>query len=594
MLKKFLLNSLSSFVGAWVAFALFGVAFFIILFAVIGKYSSGEGPGEVSKNSVMTIELSGVIEEIEKPASLDYVTMLQGEMEVPQTLSKLVKGIEEAENNKNIKAIYLKCKGVSAAPATLHSLREALLGFKKTGKKIVAYSDSYSMGDYYVATVADSLFINPEGSVALSGISSTSLYFKDLLDKLGIKVNVVKVGTFKSAVEPYISNEMSGPARAQLDTLYGTMWNTIRDEIAASRKISSQSINAMIDNDFLMLQNSNYLKKKNLIDRAVYEREIDGIIAGITGIDKKKLNFVDTETVVALNNWSGNVNSKKQVAVLYATGEIAEGNNRGINCYELVPTIVELADDENVKGLILRVNSPGGSVFGSEQIAEALSYFKSKGKPFAVSMGDYAASGGYWISADADKIFADPLTITGSIGIFGLIPNISGLVEKIGVHPQTVSTNPEVQISLVEPMTERQHAAMQRFVEVGYDRFIKRVSKGRNLSETKVRSLAEGRVWSAISAKKLGLVDELGSLQKSIEWTANKAGLRSDYDVVIYPKFNMNFWNWLASSGQLEVVTKIFPTIEQATADKVLQRQLIELIRQRPVQARMQQIDVRL
>ncbi|MDE7381581.1 MAG: signal peptide peptidase SppA [Muribaculaceae bacterium] len=594
MLKKFILNSLSSFVGAWIAFALFGVAFFIVLFAVIGKFSGGVEDNSVKEHSILTIELKGIIEEVEKPATIDYGTVLQGEIETPQTLNKLVKAISEASVNKNIDAIYLKCGGVAAAPATLHALRKSLFEFKKSGKKIYAYGDSFGMGDYYVGTIADSLYMNPEGSLALTGISSTSLYFKDLLDKLGIEVAVVKVGTFKSAVEPYISNEMSQPARAQLDTLYGSMWNFIRDEIASSRKINSAEINRMIDVDFLMLQNSKYLLKKKLIDRTAYERQMDGILADCLGRDKKKLNFVSPETLVAQNDWGTNLNSKNQVAVLYATGEIAEKNTRGIDCYTLVPIITELADNENVKGLVLRVNSPGGSVFGSEQIAEALKYFKSKGKPLAVSMGDYAASGGYWISADADRIFADPLTITGSIGIFGLIPNISGLANKIGVHPQSVSTNPEIQINLLEPLTPRQHEAMQKFVEDGYNRFISRVSKGRHLSEAKVRALAEGRVWSAITAKKLGLVDELGTLNESVEWVVKKGKIGDNYDVAVYPKQNMTLLDYVLASGQLESLSDAIPMIEKSTADKILQQRIINLLQQRPVQARMPLIEVKL
>lgn len=594
MLKKFFLNALSSFVGAWVAFLLFGIAFFIVLFAVIGSFSGGVNVSNIKSHSILTIELNSVIEEAEKPAVLDYITIVQGNMETPQTLKTLVKAIDEAAENKDIDAIYLKCGGVKAAPATLHSLREALMNFKKSGKKIYAYADSYGMGDYYVGTVADSLYINPEGSVALSGISSTALYFKDFLDKIGVQVEVVKVGTFKSAVEPFISNEMSQPARAQLDTLYGTMWKFIRDEIAQSRDISSASIDTLIDRDFMMLQNARFLKKNKIVDRCIYERQMDDILADNTGRDKKKLNFVSPETLVSVNDWGENTTSKKQIAVLYATGDIAEGNDQGINCYTLVPEIVKLADDDNVKGLILRVNSPGGSVFGSEQIAEALKYFKSKKKTFAVSMGDYAASGGYWISADAERIFADPMTITGSIGIFGLIPNVSGLAKKIGVNPQTVSTNPEAQISLLEPMTVRQHEAMQHFVEEGYDRFVKRVASGRKLPESKVRAIAEGRVWSAITAKKLGLVDELGSLQQSIEWVAKKSKLDDNYDVVVYPRLSPNFWDLIASSGQFEMFADLSKTLSSETPDKSIQRSVFELITQRPVQARMMPIKVRL
>lgn len=287
--------------------------------------------------------------------------------------------------------------------------------------------------------------------------------------------------------------------------------------------------------------------KLGLVSKLCYEREMDYKFARLTGQDKEDLNYLGTA------DFAGNVSdyskNDEHVAVLYATGEISETTSAGINCFDLVPVILDLAENDDVKGLVLRVNSPGGSVFGSEQIADALKQFKKTGKPFAVSMGDYAASGGYWISADAERIFADPLTITGSIGIFGVVPNIQPLLQKLGVTVNTVSTNPNGNFSIpFKPLNEAQMAALDANIHVGYDKFIKRVANGRKMPETKVRAIAEGRVYDGASALKLGLVDQLGSLDDAIKWVASKASVDSDA-YCFYPDVNPSFWDMVMSAG---------------------------------------------
>lgn len=596
MLKKFLLNSLSSFVGAWIALALFGVAAVVSIIALVASFDSGDSPAKLTSNSILRIQLAGEIQETESPQGLDYVELLQGSVSAPQTLSSLVQAIREAADNKKVKGIYLECGGLSASPATLHALRAELADFKKSGKKIYAYGDSYGQGDYYVATVADSLFLNPQGTIALQGLGGTNLYMKDFFDKIGVQFEVVKVGTFKSAVEPYISNEMSQPARAQLDTLYGVMWKYIRDEIAQSRKIESANIDSLISRDFIFLKRPSVMQKKELVDRCVYKRQVNEILADLAGVEEKKLNLIEPSVLLDQTDWGSFYSSGKQVAVLYATGEIMEGSADGIDCERLVPQIVELADNDDVKGMVLRVNSPGGSVFGSAQIGEALEYFQSKGKKLAVSMGDYAASGGYWISASADRIFADPLTVTGSIGIFGLIPNASGLAEKIGVTPQTVSTNPTANFpTFFYPMTESQHAAMQAYVEEGYDQFVSRVAKGRDMSKKKVLSIAEGRVWSAMTAKEIGLVDQLGSLQDAVKWVADKSGLGDSYEVAVYPKLNPTFWDMMAEQGlQSEALDNLRATLEKETTDRRLVQLALTVLRRKQTLALMPPMKVTL
>ena len=545
MLKKFLLNALSSFVGAWVAIVLLIIGLIIFITGIIGSFAIGNGV-QLKKHSVMKIILGGNIEEIESDSKFDYTILMNGKIERPQTLKTLLGALEKAKSNSDIEALFIECSGVSAAPATLDALRNGIKDFKSSGKRIFAYGDYLTMGDYYVASVADALYLNPAGSLDLQGISGTSLYLKDLLDKIGIDVQAVRVGTFKSAIEPYTSNEMSEAAKMQLDSLYGEMWWYILDGLAKEREVKAEKIDSVV-NQFIFLDKAATVEKMGLVTACKYYREVMKEIGDYVGEDAQDINFVSPDIVYG--DFPLNPKSENQIAVVYATGEIGEFEGAGINCHSFVPLIVKLAEEENIKGMVLRVNSPGGSVFGSEQIGEALDYFKSKGKPLAVSMGDYAASGGYWISAGADIIYADPLTITGSIGIFGLVPNVNKLVTNLGIHPQTVSTNPGVLFpSIFYPMSESQKDALQKNVERGYEKFIERVAQGRHKSTDYIKSIAEGRVWSALQAQKLGLVDNLGGLNDAIDWVKEKASI-SNPNIISYPLYEDSFWSILESSN---------------------------------------------
>lgn len=593
MLKKFFLNTLSSFVGAWIAIILFGIVGVVVAVGLVARVQGSDATQSVKKHSILTLDLNGTIVESETPTSLDYTSLVSGSIEKPQTLNVIVEGLKEGAANSDIDALYLKCGAAAASPATFNAIRDAVAEFRKSGKKVYAYGDAYTLGTYYVASAADKIYLNPYGQLVIQGLGSTSMYLKGLFDKLGIQFQVVKVGTFKSAVEPYITSDMSQPARAQLDTLFGAMWGYMKDGICDNRKkLSSEKIDSLVNNG-LVFSSANEAVKNGLVDDAVYERTMDERLAKFIGVEKKKLNFVSVSTLVGQVPWTDAYSSKNRIAVLYATGEIVDGASTGINYQKLVPIITQLADDDNVKGLVLRVNSPGGSAFGSDQIGEALDYFQSKKKPLAVSMGDYAASGGYWISCCADKIYADPLTITGSIGIFGLIPNARGLADKLGVNPQSVSTNPAANFpTMYEPMDERQLGIMQKYVENGYDRFVKRVAKGRKMSENKVRLIAEGRVWNAIKAKEIGLVDSLGSLGDAIEWTAGKADVLKKYEIAVYPVFEPSFWDMLPA-GEIEMA-KLMKNSKSVDLTEVGINFIEKVIRRNQVQARMPEFNVTL
>lgn len=540
MVKQFFKQLLSSFMGAWIALVLFGAVVVVILISMFASIGVGNVE-QVKSNSILCLNLEGTIEETETAQPLSYQTFLNRNAEPPQILNRLVAGLAEGAANKDVSALFIKCGGIDAAPATLHALREAVKEFKKSKKPVYAYGDAISQGDYYIACLADSVYLNPMGSVLLQGLGGTSLYFKDLFDKLGVSFQVFKVGTYKSAVEPYLYNEMSEPARAQLDTLFGNMWKTIKGEIAASRKMQPAQIDSLV-NKVVGVRDAQYSLKAGLVDRLVTRRVMKNILADKVGVEVKNLNVISPETLADQTGVYDDYNADKQVAILYASGEIMEGSENGINCEKLVPVITRLAEEKKVRAMVLRVNSPGGSVFGSAEIGEALKYFQSCGKPIVVSMSDYAASGGYWISCEANKIIADPLTITGSIGIFGLYPELSGTAAKIGVTPQTVRTNPNGGISILTPLTPDQSQAIQQNIEHMYRVFVDRVAKGRKMPFAKVESMAQGRVWDAATAVNLGLVDRLGTLSDAIDLAADLAKIKGQHSVAAYPEPSSSMW----------------------------------------------------
>lgn len=585
MIKKFFLNLLSSFLGAWIAIVLSGVVIFFIFMALMGKLalSTVESNVNVTKNSVLVLDLDGEICETEVAREFDMDMLIQGEVDKPQTLLSLTTAINEATDNKDINAIYIKCGNLAASPATLHSLRNSLVAFKKNSSKpIIAYADNMAQSALYVASCADSIFLNPQGIVQLNGIGGVSIYFSELFRKIGIEWQVAKVGIYKSAVEPFITNEMSEPARRQMLELYDGVWAEVRREIAKGRGIPEAQIDSMVNN-YIITESAQDVVKTKLVSGLAYERQMDEKIGRLIECDPEKINFIDAQSFGSFSMMPST--GGDHIAVLYATGEIQENAKGGIDCYKLVPVIVDLAEDDNVKGLVLRVNSPGGSVFGSEQISDALSYFQSTGKPLVVSMGDYAASGGYWISCNADYIFADPLTLTGSIGIFGMVPNGQKLLQNIGVTPQKVSTNPRANIVIpFEPLTEPQMAALQKSIDRGYLQFITKVSKGRDIPVNEVDSIAQGRVWIGSTAKTLGLVDQLGSLQDAIDYTAKLTDLKNTA-VGYYPDLEPSFWDMIPTAGAESLVGKMLSKAYGIDVSPVLIQHVQEMLQRKPSQA---------
>ena len=505
----------------------------------------------VSKHSILKIDLGTDISERSGSDPLDMMSFMRGEgLPTSLGLNTVVSAIKNAAENDKVDGIYIECNGVSAAPATLQTMRRALKEFKKSGKWIAAYGyEGINQADYYLASVADSIFLNPVGAVDLHGLASVTPYMKKLFDKVGVEMQVVRVGTFKSAVEPYMLEDMSEANRLQQEHYLGVIWKEMVDSIAIDRKLQPVALKSLCDSVVVTFQPAQ-LKQYKLIDKLAYRTEMDDILRARTKVDKDDdLNFVDPEDLAS--NLEDMVVGD-HIAVVYAVGEIDGAPSfgqveEGIDSEVLSETIHDLMKDDNVKGMVLRVNSPGGSAFGSEQIWKAVKDFKDAGKPVAVSMGDYAASGGYYISCAADRIFAERTTITGSIGIFGVIPSYENLVEnKLGVHMASVKTNENGDMMAGgKKLTPVQLAALQNMINHGYDLFTKRCADGRHVTQDSIKKIAEGRVWDGLTAKQIGLVDEFGGVREAVAWVAKKAKLGDDYKTQNYPALEDQFMSML-------------------------------------------------
>jgi len=532
-MKQFLKFTFATIVGVIIT-TLLGI---LILFGVIGAIAgSKESVTELKPNSVYEIKLEGnLIDRSENdPFSAAFAQAMGKTAEKSMGLDDLLANIEKAKNDANIVGIYLNGGSLSGGFASLKEIRNALIDFKKSGKFIVAYADNYSQKDYYLVSVANKILINPQGMLELKGLSAQTMFFKNTLDKLGIEMQIVKVGTYKSAVEPLITTKMSDANREQVTVYMGSIWKTFLTEVSAARKISVEKLNAYAD-EMLMFQPTEKAKQYGLVDGLVYADEADSILKTfVKGLEKdKEVTLVKHSAMTKLADTSKY--DKNKVAVIYAVGEITDAAGEGIVAKDLVKTINDVAKDSAVKAVVLRVSSPGGSAYASEQIWHALNKLKAK-KTLIVSMGDYAASGGYYISCMADKIVAQPNTITGSIGIFGVIPNISGLNEKLGLTYDGVKTNKMSDaITVNRKFTPEEHDLMQNYVNRGYELFVKRCADGRKMKTEQIKAIAEGRVWTGEDAIKIGLVDKIGGLNDAIALAVTKAKLNT-YNVSEYPE----------------------------------------------------------
>jgi protease-4 len=548
---NFLKNFLASVLGTITAFILFFSFLLIIISASASVIGSSLETTSVSKRSVLNLNLNVPI--VDRTPSFDELQTLLGLNDEVLGLPEVIKSIDIAASNPNIEGIRLRSDIVLAGWSQTRSIRNALRKFKESGKFIYAYGDFYSQKGYYLASVSDSIFMNPVGVMEFKGLASEVLYFKDFQDEFGVKMEVVRHGKYKSAVEPYLENEMSPANRFQIQTLLDDIWFTLKNEIAVDRNLEPELLDAIANENRISIPQD--AVQEHLVDALMYEDDFDQLIKTKLELeDEDKLKLASIGTV---KNSSSNYNSeiKDRVAVVYAQGPILYGEGaEGIIAQGIFErTLNDLAKDDWIKAVVLRIESPGGSALTSELIWHAIEKLKEE-KPVIVSIGDVAASGGYYIAAGADKIFADPLSITGSIGVFATLPNASGLMNNLGIHSQSVETHEHaLGYSPFQPLTENFKSNIRKGIENTYETFKQRVIEGRSLSPQEVENLAQGRVWSGKQALDNGLVDELGELSDALKAAAEAAEI-SEYNVLEYPKFEQNLENMLGGiSPSLEI-----------------------------------------
>ena len=516
------------------------VLFIISMVTLFGIMSASDTETIVKKNSVMMLDLNGTLVERTQEDPLGILSQLLGDGSNTYGLDDILSSIQKAKENENIKGIYLQANSLGTSYASLQEIRNALLDFKESGKFVIAYADSYTQGLYYLSSAADKVLLNPKGMIEWRGIASAPLFYKDLLQKIGVEMQVFKVGTYKSAVEPFIATEMSPANREQVTTFITSIWGQVTEGVSTSRNISVDSLNVYADR-MLMFYPAEESIKCGLADTLIYRNDVRNYLKKLV-----EINEDDNLPILGLGdmmNVRKNVPKDKSgniVAVYYASGEITDypssaTSEDGIVGSKVIRDLRKLKDNDDVKAVVLRVNSPGGSAFASEQIWHAVKELKTK-KPVIVSMGDYAASGGYYISCVADTIVAEPTTLTGSIGIFGMIPNVKGLTDKIGLSYDVVKTNKYADFgNIMRPFNEDEKSLLQMMITEGYDTFVTRCAEGRHMTKEAIEKIAEGRVWTGETAKELGLVDELGGIDKALDIAVAKAGIEG-YTVVSYPE----------------------------------------------------------
>lgn len=535
-MKDFLKYVLATLVGIVLA----GIVFIIVgIVSIVGIFASSDSETKVPDNAIFELKFDGNIVERNEDNPLKKIFV---ENYKTYGLDDILSSIKKAKENEKIKGIYLESSLLASSSfATNEAIRRALLDFKESGKFIVAYADQYTQGSYYLASVADKVIGNPQGSLSWHGLASEPVFYKEFLDKLGIQMQVFKVGTYKSAVEPFTSTQMSEANREQVTVFISDIWNRMVQEISESRNIPADSLNAYADKLMDLIPAEEYLKC-GMVDTLIYKSNVSKYLKQLTDIpedeDLKTLLLDDMINVKRSvpKNKSGNA-----LAVYYAYGEIDPNGGLtptgidNINSKKVAKDLAGLCKNKDIKAIVLRVNSPGGSAYGSEQIWNEVRKIKGV-KPIIVSMGDYAASGGYYISCAADTIVAEATTLTGSIGIFGMFPNASNLLtNKLGIHFDVVKSNKMSDFgSQSRPLNEQERTVMQNYINHGYATFVKRCADGRHMTTEAIEKIAEGRIWTGERAKDLGLVDVIGGLDTAIDIAAKAAGIEN-YSVLNYP-----------------------------------------------------------
>lgn len=527
-MKQFFKMMFASVLGVLVAV---GVLVIVSVFFLIGVASSMGGSSYTPKpDTVLKLKMEGTLQD---NAEENPLAMLMGDTEQTLSLTDILSSIKKAKESDKFKGIYIEAGSLATGSASVEAIRRALTDFKESGKFVVAYADNYSQGCYYLSAVADKVFLNPQGTLGLTGMVSQTMFYKELLNKVGIEMLIFKVGTYKGAVEPFMLDKLSEANREQIQSYMNNIWGNLTADVAKDRKISVDDLNHFANEGFAFAA-ADKAVECGLIDELKYKPEAEAYVkelAGQTGDKLTTASISDAKNITVLTK-----ELPDQIAILYAEGEIvSEGISSPYKMEQVITEkmaneLIKLKNDPKVKAVVFRVNSPGGSAYVSDQIWRQVVELK-KVKPVVVSMGNVAASGGYYISCAANKIVAEPNTITGSIGIFGMFPNVTGLLKKLSVTADVVKTNNFADLGdMSRPMREDEKVLIQSFVERGYDTFLTRCAEGRKMSKEAINEIGQGRVWTGEQAMEKGLVDELGGMEKAVEIAAGLAEI-SDYSV---------------------------------------------------------------
>ncbi|TAH02560.1 MAG: signal peptide peptidase SppA [Sphingobacteriales bacterium] len=545
-MKQFFKFVFASMLGVFLSIIVFIVIFSAIIFGVV---NSSKETVEVDENTILHINLDYPIVERTEDNPLEDLDFGPFKSQKTIGLNDILKSINHAATDDKITGIYLDATYLMAGMATTEEIRNALINFKKSGKFIIAYSEVYTQKAYYLASVANKIYVNPQGILELKGFSNQNMFFKGALDKLEVEAQIIKVGTYKSAVEPFILNKMSDANKLQMNSLLNSLYTNFVDKIAQSRNLNVDTVKSIANN--LKIRTPQDALKLKFIDGLRYKDEVLDELKAKCKIDKKKNLTTVNVTDYASSITTDEEESVNKIAVIYANGEIngGEGDESAIGSEGISRSLRKARLDEKVKAVVLRVNSPGGSSLASDVIWREVLLTK-QAKPIIVSMGDYAASGGYYIACAADSIIAEPNTITGSIGVFAIIPNLKGLLNnKLGITFDGVKTGNFADLGdVTRPLTDAEKMILQKEVNRVYSDFTLRVSQGRKIPQAAVDSIGQGRVWTGTQALKLKLVDKLGHLNDAIAVAAKKANLK-DYRLVAYPEQKTGFFSFLEKSG---------------------------------------------
>jgi len=540
--------------------AIIGVTI-LSIFLLIGVAASASSETEIEENTVLVVKLNQpIIEQQQDDFDLDLDFIGIGNQS-GIGLNKILKSIETAKNDDNIKGIYLDLSVITASLAELKEIKDALEDFKTSGKFIIAHAENYMANTYYIATVANKIYITPTGTILWKGFSSQIMFYKGLFEKLDIEPVIFRHGKFKAAVEPFMLDSMSPNNRLQLQTLLNNLWDNYVDEIADARNLDVNALNLYADS--LMINSSEKAITLGLIDKEMFRLDVIDEIKTLAGIDiDKKLKTISLGEYIDANvqlPGTKKVKTKDKIAIVYCEGQIIDGksNNNSMGSITISNAIRKAASDSSVKAIVLRINSPGGSALASEVILHEIELAKQH-KPIVVTMGRYAASGGYYIACYANKIYAEPYTITGSIGVFGLLFNVEKLLNnKLGINIEVVKTNANADFgNITRPLSAQEKQFIQFQIEDIYDKFISHVAFGRNLTKDYVDSIGQGRVWSADDALRIGLVDEIGDIQNAIDEAAALANL-DEYKIVEYPKV-VDFITKILEEYQIKAIEQKF------------------------------------